>query len=143
MARHRIEVLTRAPTEFFHCTHCEVAFREVGIGREFRADQRKAALPRDLQEEFALLSDQIVDLVRRHGDRVQIDVVDVASIEGFFKALRRRASSYPTIVLDGDVIYRPGPPTGTGRRHDEGEERGRLVEAFAAIERRLARDEND
>ena len=44
----QIEVLTYAPTEFFHCLHCEVVFQSVGLGQKVRREQRAAAFPPDL-----------------------------------------------------------------------------------------------
>jgi hypothetical protein len=134
----RIEVLTRAPTEFFHCQHCEVAFQQVGIGKRFRADQRAAALPPELQEEYAYLGEWIADLARRYGDRIQIDVVDVASIEGFIKALRYRAWRYPFITVDGEVVYRPGQSKEKNHRPDNDEGGLDLGKVTERIERRLA-----
>ncbi len=104
MAEVRIEILTRAPTEFFHCPHCEVAFHHLGLGQAFRAEQRAAALPADVCAEYARLSDWIGELVQRYGERLRIELIDVASLRGFFTALRYRAWRYPTIILDGKVI---------------------------------------
>jgi hypothetical protein len=112
MGAVRIEVLTRTPTEFFHCTHCEVAFHEIGLGQRFRAEQRAAALPADVQAEFDALAAWIASLVDRFGQRIEVDLVDVASIEGFVKAVRHRIWRYPAIIVDGEVLYRPE------RRHD-------------------------
>ena len=103
MARVRVELLAHAPTEFFHCQHCEVAFHELGLGRRFRAEQRAAALPPDLRASYARLSDWLGQLITRYGDRVQVDVIDVGSLEGFFLALRHRVRRYPTLIIDGRV----------------------------------------
>src|SRR5579875_2078878 len=111
MADVRIEILTRAPTEFFHCPHCEVAFHALGLGQAFRAEQRAAALPADVRAEYVRLSDWISTLTRQYGERLRIELIDVASLRGFFTALRYRARRYPTIILDGEVISaadRPG-----------------------------------
>ena len=45
----RLEVLAYAPTEFFHCQHCEVAWQGIGLGSKIRAEQRSSGLlPPDL-----------------------------------------------------------------------------------------------
>jgi hypothetical protein len=104
VAETRIEILTRAPTEFFHCSHCEVAFHHLGLGQAFRAEQRAAALPADVRAEYARVSDWIGELSRQYGERLRIELIDVASLRGFFTALRYRAWRYPAIILDGKVI---------------------------------------
>jgi hypothetical protein len=132
MGAVRIEVLTRTPTEFFHCTHCEVAFHQVGIGKRFRAEQRAAALPADVQAEFDVLASWIADLVERFGQQIQVELVDVASIEGFIKAVRHRLWRYPTIIVDGEVLYR-------SERRRDGPVQARALEAVGErIGQRLA-----
>ena len=104
----QIEILTYAPTEFFHCLHCEVVMQSVGIGQSVRREQREAAFPPDLQAEYTALADWVHALVARHGDRVVVRVVDAASLEGVYKSLRYRARKYPAFVVDGEV--RQGSP---------------------------------
>jgi hypothetical protein len=99
----RIEVLTYAPTEFFHCLHCEVVMHSVGVGRSVHREQREAAFPPDLQADYAALGDWVRGLVERHAGRVQVRVVDAASLEGVYKSLRYHARRYPAVILDGTV----------------------------------------
>jgi hypothetical protein len=40
-------------------------------------------------------------MLDRFGDRIRVEVVDAASIEGFWKSLRYRAWRYPVIIVDG------------------------------------------
>lgn len=96
-----VEILTYAPTEFYHCQHCEVVWDQVGFGPKIRADQRSAALPADLQAEYEAISDWVGEAFRRYGERLQVKVVDVASIEGVFKAVRHRAHRFPAFIVDG------------------------------------------
>jgi hypothetical protein len=104
----QIEILTYAPTEFFHCLHCEVVMQTVGLGQSVRREQREAAFPPDLQAAYTALADWVRALVARHGARVAVRVVDVASLEGVFKSLRYRARRYPAFIIDGEV-YQGGP----------------------------------
>ncbi len=48
----QVEILTYAPTQFYHCQHCEVVWEQVGLGKTVRAEQRKSGLPADLQAEY-------------------------------------------------------------------------------------------
>jgi hypothetical protein len=97
----QVEILTYAPTEFYHCQHCEVVWDQVGLGSKIRREQRSAALPADLQAEYEAISDWVADAHRRYGERLQVKLVDVASVEGVFKAVRHRARRFPAFIVDG------------------------------------------
>lgn len=96
-----VEIITYAPTEFFHCTHCEVVFQQVGLGQKIHAEQREANLPPDLKEEFSRLSAWAEQIAARHPDDVQFKVIDAASLEGVFKAVRHRLRRFPSVVVAG------------------------------------------
>ena len=101
MGRVQVEILTYAPTEFYHCQHCEVVWDSVGFGKHIRAEQRSAALPPDLQAEFTAIADWVASAHARYGDRLQVKVVDVASVEGLIKSVRHRTRRFPAFVVDG------------------------------------------
>ena len=96
-----VQVITYAPTAFYHCQHCEVAFAEVGLGERLRRKEAAEALPDDLLREFQALSNWIHDLLQRHGGRIRVRILDAASIEGFFTSLRHRVGRYPAVIIDG------------------------------------------
>jgi hypothetical protein len=96
-----VEVITYAPTVFYHCQHCELTFQEMGIGERLRRQEAAEALPDDLAREFQSLSDWVHRLLERHGPRVRVRVVDAASVEGFFRSLRHRVMRYPAVIVDG------------------------------------------
>lgn len=96
-----IQVITYAPTVFYHCQHCELTFQEMGIGERLRRREAAEALPEDLTREYQAVSDWVHDLLRRHGPRVRVDVLDAASIRGFFASLRHRVGRYPAVIVDG------------------------------------------
>lgn len=102
-----VEVLALAPTAFYHCQHCEITFREMGIGERVQREHAKESLPDDLREEFHALSDWIHGAYERYGGRIRIKVVDAASIEGFVKSIKYRARTYPTIVINGEKHVQP------------------------------------
>ena len=64
-------------------------------------EQLQSALPDDLAEEWHALSEWVLGLAQRYGSRVMVRLVDVASMEGFFKSLFRRFSRYPAFVVNG------------------------------------------
>jgi hypothetical protein len=97
----RLEILTYAPTEFYHCQHCEVVWQDLGMGQRIRAEQRRAALPPDLQQEYAAIADWVSGAYARYGNALEVSVVDVASLEGVFKSVRHRLRRFPAFVFDG------------------------------------------
>lgn len=96
-----VEIITYAPTEFFHCTHCEVVFQQVGVGQKIHAEQREANLPADLKAEFTRLSAWVEQTAERHPDALQFKIVDAASLEGVYKTLRYGLRNFPAVVIGG------------------------------------------
>jgi hypothetical protein len=96
-----VDVITYAPTVFYHCQHCELTFQEMGIGERLRRREAAEALPDDLTREYQAVSDWVHGLLERHGGRVHVDVLDAASIRGFFASLRHRVGRYPAVIVDG------------------------------------------
>lgn len=97
----RLEILAYAPTEFYHCQHCEVVWDSIGFGKRIRAEQRSQALPSDLAAEYTAIADWVGEAHARYGDRLEVNVVDVASVEGVVKSIRHRTRRFPAFVLDG------------------------------------------
>jgi len=64
-------------------------------------EQLESGLPDDLAAEFHALSVWATRLPERFGPRVSVRLVDVASIEGFFKSVLRRFHRYPAFVVEG------------------------------------------
>jgi hypothetical protein len=101
----RVQVIAYAPTIFYHCQHCELTFREMGIGEQIRREEAAQALPEDLRSEYSEVSAWLHDLAHRFGSRVRVRLVDVASVEGFFKSLVHRTRRYPAVIVDGPHRY--------------------------------------
>ena len=123
----QVEILTYAPTEFYHCQHCEVVWDSVDVGKRIRAEQRANALPADLQAEFTAIADWVAEAHQRFGDRLQFKVVDVASLEGVIESIRHRTRRFPAFIVDG-------------RERFVGFDPQKLNDA---LERRLDRDTSD
>jgi hypothetical protein len=100
-----IEIIAYAPTAFFHCTHCELVWKETGYGAKIHGEQLRSGLPEDMQHEYVELTAWINKLVDRYWDRISIRVIDAASPEGFLKSIRHRLRNFPTIVVNGDSRY--------------------------------------
>ncbi len=89
------------------------------MGPKIHAEQRAAALPADLAEEYMEIGRWAEALAERHGSRIRLRVIDVLSAEGFLMALRHRLGRFPAFIVDG--------------RHA----RGDLREVASTIEERL------
>jgi hypothetical protein len=96
-----VVIVAYAPTVFYHCQHCEIAFGRTSIGESVHKEQAHAALPDDLRDEFQDISNWVHELAERFGDRIRVKVVDAASIEGVFKSLRYGVRKYPAVIVAG------------------------------------------
>jgi hypothetical protein len=96
-----VDVVTYAPTAFYHCQHCEVVFHHLGIGRRIHRSEADEALPPDLQLDYLDMSGWVHNLIERHGDRVAVRVIDAASIQGVWASLRHGVRSYPAVIVAG------------------------------------------
>ena len=95
-----VEIIAYAPTACYHCTHCEVAWREMGTGNHIHEEQLQSSLPEDLIKEYQTVSNWVRDLFRAHCDGILLKVVDAASIEGVFKSLKYNARRYPAVIVN-------------------------------------------
>jgi hypothetical protein len=96
-----VEIIAYAPTAYHHCTHCEVAWREMGADNRIHEEQMESSLPDELLKEYQLISDWVKEMFRVHCDAVILKVIDAASMEGFFKSLRYNARRYPAVIVNG------------------------------------------
>lgn len=95
-----VEIIAYAPTAYYHCTHCEVAWREMGANNRIHEEQLESSLPADLIREYEQVSDWVREMFRVHCDAIVLKVIDAASIEGFYKSVRYNARRYPAIIVD-------------------------------------------
>ncbi len=103
-----VEIIAYAPTAYYHCTHCEVAFREMGMSNNYHREQLDSSLPADLAAEYQKMSDWVRDLFRRYCDQVVVRVIDAASVEGFVKSLRYGARKFPAVIVARKARYSHG-----------------------------------
>ena len=95
-----VEIIAYAPTAYYHCTHCEVTWREMGMDNHIHKEQLQSSLPEDLIQEYQTVSDWVKEMFRVHCDAIVLKVIDAASIEGFYKALRYNARRYPAVIVN-------------------------------------------
>ncbi|MDE3074390.1 MAG: hypothetical protein KGJ86_03090 [Chloroflexota bacterium] len=96
-----VEILAYAPTEFYHCRHCEMVWGHVGLGQRLHREQQASQLPPDLLDEYTAISDWALDAFARYGERLSVKVVDAVSLEGVFKSLRYGSRHFPVFVVNG------------------------------------------
>jgi hypothetical protein len=96
-----VEIIAYAPTAFYHCTHCEVAWSEMGKSNRVHEEQLESSLPEDLAREYQEVSDWVKEMFRVHCDNILLKVIDAASIEGFYKSLKYNARRYPAVIVNG------------------------------------------
>ena len=96
-----VEIIAYAPTAYYHCTHCEVAWQEMGKSNRVHEEQLESSLPEDLRREYQVVSDWVRDMFRVHCDNIVLKVIDAASIEGFIKSLKYNARRYPAVIVNG------------------------------------------
>jgi len=95
-----VEIIAYAPTAYYHCTHCEVAWREMGATNRIHEEQMESSLPQDLIREYERVSDWVRDMFRVHCDAILLKVIDAASVEGFYKSLKYHARRYPVVIVN-------------------------------------------
>ena len=100
-----VEIIAYAPTAFYHCTHCEVAWREMGATNRIHQEQLVSSLPEDLIKEYQVVSDWVKEIFRTHCDQIMVKVIDAASIEGFYKSLKYHARRYPAVIINGTFKF--------------------------------------
>jgi len=122
-----VEIIAYAPTAFYHCTHCEVAWREMGASNRIHEEQLQSSLPGDLTEDYAAVSGWVKEIFKVHCDRILVRVIDAASIEGFYKSLRFNLHRYPAIIVAGKTRF-----TGTRSLQSAGDEIARRLVGQAA-----------
>ncbi len=119
-----VEIIAYAPTAYYHCKHCEVAWREAGASNHVHDEQVASSLPPDLTQDYQATSDWVRDLFRRYCDQVTVKVIDAASMEGFFKTLRYGVHPYPAVIIGRQARF-TGPAAEV------------FVRASAEVDRRL------
>ena len=95
-----VEIIAFAPTAYYHCTHCEVAWREMGASNRIHEEQLESSLPADLLQEYQTVSDWVREMFQVHCDAILLKVIDAASMEGFYKSIKYNARRYPAVIVN-------------------------------------------
>jgi hypothetical protein len=103
-----VEIIAYAPTQFYHCAHCEVVWNaaEMPNVQKWHAESLETSMPAEMMQDYRNLSDWVINAAEHYGGRVVFKVVDAASLEGVYKSLRYGVRRYPAVVIEckGKVI---------------------------------------
>ena len=100
-----VEIIAYAPTAYYHCTHCEVAWREMGATNRIHEEQLENSLPADLIQEYETVSNWVREMFRLYCDNIVLKVIDAASVEGVYKSLKYKARHYPAIIVNREARF--------------------------------------
>lgn len=98
-----VEVVAYAPTQYFHCQHCEFVFETADVQgvKKFHADALETSMPPEMMKEYLDLSEWVLSSVEHYCGRVVFKVIDATSIEGLLKSIRYGIRKYPAVIVDG------------------------------------------
>ncbi len=101
----RVDIIAYAPTQYYHCQHCEFVWKQADVKsiEKFHTESVESSIPQDMMQEYRTLSDWVIRAVERYGGRVVFKVVDAASMEGLVKSVRYGVHRYPAVVVEGQA----------------------------------------
>ncbi len=124
-----LEIVAYAPTAYYHCTHCEVAWREMGASNRIHEEQVASSLPPELAQEYQDISDWVRDVFRLYCDQVTVKIIDAASLEGVLKTIRFGLHRYPAIIVKDKKYTGPEALTEAARKLADLLPQGRSIPA--------------
>ena len=77
----------------------------MGMDNRIHEEQLQSSLPEDLIKEYQIVSDWVKEMFKTHCDAILLKVIDAASIEGFYKALKYNARRYPAVIVNRKVRF--------------------------------------
>ena len=98
----RVEFIGLVPTLYAHCSHCMEVMQMCELDPYY---EQLKEYPKDVVEMYYQVTKMILDLKREFGDRIFVDVVDAASIQGVWKTLRYRILKTPCIAVNGRKAF--------------------------------------
>ena len=99
----QVEVIAPLPEGWGICLSCEMLMARANLDKA-PAERGLDEYPPEWQEDFHRLSDLVLDLAARHGDKVLIRIWDPRSLQGMWKSIRHGVRRYPTFVVAGRKV---------------------------------------
>ncbi len=79
--------------------------------------------PKEVVETYYNFTKFALDLKKEFGERIFVDVIDVASFQGLWKTIKHQVLKTPCVLIDGEKI--------SGPQASYDEVRGRIAQKFA------------
>lgn len=99
----QVEVIAPIPEGWGICLSCEMLMARADLNQA-PAERGLEDYPPDWLEDFHRLSDWVLDLSARYGDRVLIRIWDPRSMQGVWKSIRYGVRRYPTFIVAGRKV---------------------------------------
>lgn len=99
-----LEVVAPLPGGLAACVSCERMMDLAGVGARGRG-QMQAEYPPEVLAEAERLAVLLQDLARRHGERLQIRLMDVQSLPGLGRSLRYGLRRYPAFIVNRRQVF--------------------------------------
>lgn len=99
----QLDILSLVPITYQQWPSCEAFFNQSGIGQQVHR-QILSEYPKKLLEEQHQLSTLVVELMKRFGENIRIQVIDPQSLPGILRSLRYRVRKYPAFIVDGQKL---------------------------------------
>jgi len=98
-----VELVAYAPTQYYHCQHCEVVWNAAQMPnvKKWHEENWRTSMPPEMMKEYNTLSDWVINAAESYGGQVVFKVVDAASLEGVWKSLRYGVRKYPAVIIEG------------------------------------------
>jgi len=99
----QVEVIAPIPEGWGICLSCEMLMARANLGQA-PAERGLEDYPPEWREDFHRLSDFVLDLAGRYGNKVMIHIWDPRSLQGLWKSIRYGVRRYPTFIVAGRKI---------------------------------------
>jgi len=95
-----VEVIAPLISGMKHCQQCQAFTEDAGISQRIQQEELDS-YPGEVWQDYARLSEQVRDLLRRYRGQLRITLIDPHSPMGLWKSLRHWIRSYPTFIVNG------------------------------------------
>lgn len=96
----QIDVITPLPEGWGLCVTCEAFMAQASLD-QVPHERSLESFPPDWREEYIRLSDLIMAIAQKYGDRILIRLYDPRSLQGLAKSIRYGIRKYPTFLVEG------------------------------------------
>jgi hypothetical protein len=99
-----LDVISLVPGLYKFCPPCELASQGAGL-KQVRDRAELNEYPEDVKKDYLYLSQWVKEISAEYQGRIAIRLIDVQSLQGFYKSVRYLAFHHPTFIIDGRKTY--------------------------------------